>query len=118
MSVLVVDDNEAVRSTSADVLRSAGFAADEAESAASALDMLEAQPFDIALIEVNACQPGEVERLNRLEPRPAIIFVSSQGLAEQSFEVQMSSNYRFLRKPVRPVVLIHAVTESLGIKAS
>ena len=79
-SILVVDDDAWVRDVVVTLLRDAEFRVEEARSAPEALDLIDRDEFDVAIVDV--CLPGgcngvELVRWARLQkPRLRCLFIS------------------------------------------
>jgi PAS domain S-box-containing protein len=118
-SVLVVEDNEFVRETVVEQLRSLGYRVSEAETGDAALALLEAQPGTFDLVLTDLIMPGDVDgvALARLagERWPSVRILLTSGFADASLDetVGEGNGVSVLRKPYRKVELAHAVREAL-----
>ncbi len=116
-SVLVVDDDEGVRSVIARALDSAGYRVTEASDGDSALDLLRTGgPFDLVVTDL--IMPGmrgeELgARIREQHLAPRVIYVS--GLHDR---VQLDDtgdrHVQVLKKPMTPDQLLRAVEDALG----
>jgi CheY-like chemotaxis protein len=112
--VLVVDDNEAVRETLADILESAGFCPIQAVDAAHAL-MIMRERNDIDALVTDLSMPGAdgitlIRAARGLYPGlPAILLT---GYAEEASSVSTiaGGNFHVLRKPVGGDHLIEQIS--------
>lgn len=111
--VLIVDDNEAVRRSAADVLRSAGYPTREAADVGSALALLGEDRYDLVVVETKTCDDGAVDRFSGMADPPAIIVMSSEVPAEPGEATSGGPVRQFLRKPVLPRILIDAVAQAI-----
>jgi DNA-binding NtrC family response regulator len=108
--ILIVDDNEFVRETLADLLEIAGFCPVQAGDAADALIILQKEPVIDALV-TDLTMPGAdgitlIRQAREIKLNlPAILLT---GYAEQVTSVAMiaGSNFHVLRKPVESERLI------------
>ena len=115
-TILVVEDESAVRKLMCSTLRRAGYTVVEASSGAEALGLCESYPAPIQLAVSDVMMPGMsgLELANRLEsihPETKILYVS--GYASK---VQPSGGVRpgpFLAKPFSPRKLASKVREAL-----
>lgn len=79
---LVVDDNQYVRETLAEMLREIGFAADEAGNGYEALDRFQAQHVDLVVIDILMPEKEGLETiadLRKLRNDACIIAISGGG---------------------------------------
>jgi putative nucleotidyltransferase with HDIG domain len=101
-SVLVVDDDHALRGVVRSWVLSCGFEAREATSAEDALELLAAEPADIALCDVN--MPGEngvwlASQIRERFPRTAVIMATSAREVETAVASLRSEAVDYLLKP-------------------
>jgi CheY-like chemotaxis protein len=112
--VLLVDDNDAVRETLADLLESEGFQTVQAIDAAQAMVLMRSQPeFDVLVTDLS--MPGadgitlihQARQLQRF--LPAILLT---GYAEQvtSVAVVAGGSFHVLRKPVEGERLVEQIS--------
>ncbi len=105
--VLLVDDDEGVRSTSAELLRELGYAVVEASTGRRALEILSAHP-DIRLMVADYAMPGMngAELLTAArEMRPGLKTIIVTGYAQGSDLDRLLPNAAVLRKPFNLVEL-------------
>ncbi|MCB0323094.1 MAG: response regulator [Bdellovibrionales bacterium] len=117
-TVLVVDDEEAVRSVVAQTLKTAGFAVLCAEDGATALQLylehaatLDAVILDMSMPDMDG---GEVFRRMQQLPGAAKVLLTS-GYSEQEFEGSFAGERfgGFLQKPYLPQTLLSKLGEIL-----
>ena len=114
--VLIVDDDSALRSWAQRTLSTQGYASEVAASTHEARDVLDREPFDVALLDVN--MPGEsgIELLARVRveyPTMAVLMVTGEddlGIATTAIEL---GAYGYLVKPVRAGELLINVANAL-----
>lgn len=114
MRVLVVDDDDGVRSFAGRVLRMGGYEVREAEDGASALDMTaKSDPFDLAVIDL--MMPGMsgdelARRLRERDPNLKVLYFT--GYADRLFaeKQHLWEGEAFLDKPVTVKGLQEAVS--------
>ena len=104
--ILLVDDDETVRETSADMLQELGYTVMQAASGPQALDMLDANPgFDIMVTDIRMPGMSGLELSDVAADRHAelkIILISGYFLPQVI-------NRRFLQKPFRTHDLDEAI---------
>jgi two-component system cell cycle sensor histidine kinase/response regulator CckA len=116
-TVLVVEDQLAVRRVTVAILRSAGYAVLEAESAAEALRVSAADPVDMVLTDVVMPEVSGVELVTSMRAsglRPAVLFMS--GYSGRAFGAEGADDHDgdpLLRKPFTNVELLEAVRSAL-----
>jgi two-component system cell cycle sensor histidine kinase/response regulator CckA len=115
--VLVVDDEEAVRRTAAQMVEQFGFEVVEAGSGAAALELVDAgRPITLVLLD--AMMPGMdgAETLTRLrQRRPGLRVVVFSGYSSQDMKPRFASQhpFGFLQKPFSPESLRDALRAAL-----
>jgi len=125
--VLVVDDQAHARAAVLVVLRGHGFQVTGLEDGASGLRALEAQPFDLVIVDIY--MPGMdgvqfIKAVRRVLPDLPIIAVSgvmmrgSQRTALDFFpDLPALNRVTCLQKPFRAPELVNAVNEALAVAA-
>ena len=68
-SVLVVDDDRAILHTFSRILRKAGFSTETADSGKEALEKIQTQTYDIALIDMILGDSNGLDLLSKIEKR-------------------------------------------------
>jgi two-component system, cell cycle sensor histidine kinase and response regulator CckA len=119
-TILVVEDEEVVRTLILRILRSAGYKILEAKNGSEALRVWELHKESIALIVSDVVMPGMsgrdlVEHLNELRPMVRVLFMSgytddavvSHGIIENTAP--------FLQKPFGSIQLLEKVREVLDM---
>jgi CheY-like chemotaxis protein len=114
--ILVVDDDEDVRSSMAAVLRSVGYTVFEAVDGQSALDVLVGCEVEMILLDLHMAPRDGVWFLEQAADTPAVVVVSAFALYdEKAVRARFSDRVSlFLRKPVAPPMLLAAVRDALG----
>jgi two-component system response regulator AtoC len=110
-SILVVDDDPAMRHLVSVILTDNGWEARAVSSAADALRELEARDFDLVLTDVR--MPGMdglelLREVQRLRPDLTVIVMSAYGAQDQALAAMKAGAYDYLSKPFRrdEVVLV------------
>jgi two-component system cell cycle sensor histidine kinase/response regulator CckA len=117
-TVLLVEDEDAVRSFAARALGQRGYQVLEAATGSEALDVFESHQGDVDLVVSDVVMPEMdgptlMEKLRRDRPDLKIIFIS--GYAEDSFRKHLAENedFMFLQKPFDLKELAAAVKAAL-----
>ena len=117
-TVLLVEDEDAVRSFAARALGQRGYQVLEASTGTEALDVFESHQGDVDLVLSDVVMPEMdgptlMEKLRRDRPDLKIIFIS--GYAEDSFRKHLADNedFMFLQKPFDLKELAAAVKAAL-----
>jgi two-component system cell cycle sensor histidine kinase/response regulator CckA len=118
-TVLLVEDEDAVRAFAARALVSRGFTVLEANSGVDALRVLDEQGADVQLVVSDVVMPemdgpSLLKELRRRKPDAKVIFVS--GYAEEAFRKNLGEEEKFvfLPKPFTLKQLVEAVKETLA----
>jgi two-component system cell cycle sensor histidine kinase/response regulator CckA len=118
-SILLVEDEEAVRAFAARALGSRGYKVYEAQSGIEALDVMEEAGGKIDLVVSDVVMPeldgpSLLKELRKKRPDLKIIFIS--GYAEDAFKKNLpeGEDFQFLPKPFSLKQLAIAVKETLG----
>ncbi len=80
VDVLVVDDDEAVRSTSAGILRTSGYTVAAASDGDVALRLLEQQSVGVVLLDMRMPRCDGLSVLEALNPPQLVVLVSAHSL--------------------------------------
>jgi len=119
-TVLVVEDEAAVRGLMRSILESAGYRVLEAGSGAEALVTARSSAIDVLVTDV--VMPGMSGRALAVEllatrPRLAVLFVSGYAGAVLERQGPLPPRTAFLEKPFTPTTLKQAVHQALGLQA-
>ncbi|MEO1533580.1 MAG: response regulator, partial [Pseudomonadota bacterium] len=117
-SVLLVEDEAAVRSFAARALRLRGYDVEATEEAEEALQLLEDEARHFDLIVSDVMMPGMdgpafIAEARKMRPDLSVLFVS--GYAEEAFRKDIENpDYAFLPKPFSLAELTAKVKEVLA----
>jgi DNA-binding NtrC family response regulator len=101
---LVVDDQQSIRKLCMTIGRSLGFHCSEAESAESALALLESEAPDIILCDLKMAQMSGLEflqEIRKLLPRTEIAMMTGYGSIESAVQAMKLGAYDYITKPFR-----------------
>lgn len=110
--VLVVDDDDDVRSSMAEIIRTAGYSVREAENGAVALDVLSGTTVGMVLLDVQMPKIDGLRFLELAGDLPPVIIVSAR-YRDAVTTPEGSEVFMFLHKPVPPPELLGAVKLAL-----
>jgi len=115
-SILIVDDEQVVRDSLSKWFREDGYKVSSAASAAEALQQLQAQRWDIILLDIK--MPGmdgmELQlRIKEIDPTPTIIFITAHATVDTAVKALKEGAFDYVTKPVDPDYLSHLVTNAL-----
>lgn len=111
--VLVVDDEEGVRTTVAAILRHAGYTVLEAPDGRAALNLLDSGRPEVMVLDVQMPRVDGIEVLEELASPPTTILMSARSLDPDVHGRVGLKIFGLLRKPFRPERLVAAVADAL-----
>ncbi len=119
-TVLVVDDEGDIRELLAELLADAGFKVIAAESAETALDMIDRESLSPAAIVTDQSMPGIsglefAERIRKNFPRLPIILCTGYSHALTGSDPRSNAIDRILLKPVEPWKILDALSTLLDV---
>lgn len=114
VDVLVVDDDEAMRTTSAAILRQWGYTVAVASDGDVALRVLEEQPVGMVLLDIRMPRRDGLSVLEALTTPQLVVLVSALSLDEATRARVDSKIVTYLEKPVPPERLLETVATTLG----
>ena len=110
LDVLVVEDDDDVRSSCADVLRLAGYWVEEAEDGYAALEHLQLGKVGVMLLDIYMPRLGGLELLDLLTAPPPVALLTSHEYNDEVL-ARRSKVTVFMQKPVLPEQLLNAVAQ-------
>lgn len=121
-TILVVDDEAAVRSLARDILLDSGYRVLEAENGEEALRVVEEQPDPIHVVLTDIVMPGIdgkelAERLAAARPYIRMIFMSGRAAEVMSDAGGLISADTFLAKPFTSERLLNKVRTRLQYRS-
>src|SRR6267143_917154 len=114
--VLIVDDQRNMRTTTALVLRQAGYDVAEAESGEAALSRLLAEPFDVVLTDLKMAPLDGIEVLRgalEISPSTQVIVMTGYGTVESAVAAMQQGAHDYLSKPFKEEELLVRVQRAL-----
>ena len=114
MDVLVVDDEEAVRSSICEILGTAGITTGEASDGEMAIEKLSLLRVGAMVVDVRMPRLDGLAMLQRLSNPPPTVLVSAYAISDDVRERLAGKVLTYLQKPFRPDDLLTAVASALG----
>lgn len=114
LDVLVVDDEDSVRSSICEILGTAGLTTGEASDGEVALEKLRSGLFSAMVVDVRMPRLDGLALLQRLSSPPPTILVSAYAIGPDVRELLAGKVLAYLQKPFRPEELLKAVASALG----
>ena len=118
--VLVADDDEAIRLSVAEILRSRGYSVSEAQDGQEALDKVGREGVEVILLDVKMPLLDGISVVDRINPRPpppGVLLVTAYDIDEETHARLGTRVCKILRKPVPPVTLLQAVQQAVRVAA-
>jgi two-component system nitrogen regulation response regulator NtrX len=115
-TILIVDDEESVRKSLADVMRDEGYNVMTAASGKEGLDLLNDTQPSLALLDIAMPEMDGIETLRRfkeLRPDMQVIMVTGHGTIDTAVKTTKMGAYDFLIKPPELAHLILVVKHGL-----
>ena len=115
-SILVVDDELSVRDSLSSWFRKDGFRVKAAANAVEALQAIEEQRYDVAIVDIK--MPGMdgielLEHVQRLAPETVVIMLTAFASVESAVRSLKLGAFDYVTKPVDPDELSHLVRRAL-----
>src|SRR2546421_4812972 len=114
--VLIVDDQRNMRTTTALVLRQAGYDVAEAESGETALSRLLSEPFDVVLTDLKMAPLDGIAVLRgalEISPSTQVIVMTGYGTVESAVAAMQQGAHDYLSKPFKEEELLVRVQRAL-----
>ena len=113
--VLVVDDDDSVRTSVAQILRAAGYQVREAGDGAAAVARMTEDQVGVVVLDMRMPRGGGLEVLRSAgSGSPPVVLVSGYPLAGDAGLRQDPHVFTVLQKPFKPRALLDAVAGALG----
>ncbi len=112
MSILIVDDEESVRDSLYSWFVDDGYLVESAESAKSALSILEGKDFDIVLADIKMPGMDGMElhkRIKAMSKEPIFIFMTAFASVDTAIQALKNGAFDYVTKPFDPDDLSHLI---------
>ena len=120
LRVLVADDQPANRTVLCRILERAGHRTREAEHGEQALDMLEAEDFDLAIVDMHMPRFSGLDVIRQLRymqaggPSTPVIVLSADATAQAARNAEEAGAPAFLTKPVVVARLLETIADLIS----
>ncbi len=118
--ILIVDDEKAIRDGLSRILQSEGYLTELSYNGYSAMEMLQAQDFEIVITDLK--MPGMdgmevLKAISILQPDVPVLFITGYSTVENAVEVMKIGAFDYLPKPFTPDQLLEKVRKALEHRA-
>jgi DNA-binding NtrC family response regulator len=117
--ILVIDDEDIVRTSCSRTLRPEGFEVSLAKNGAEGLKLASEDTFDLVLTDLKMPDMDGIEVLRSIKekwPKTEVIIVTGYQTVDTAVKAIKLGAYDYIEKPFTPDALISAVTEALSGK--
>ena len=119
-SILIVDDEKVVRDSLTRWFLEDGYQVGAAENATDALRQLQAQRWEIILLDIK--MPGmdgmELQgRIREIDPHATIIFITAHASVDTAVQALKLGAFDYVTKPVDPDYLSHLISNAVKQRA-
>ncbi len=115
-AILVIDDEEGVRETAAQILEQSGFDVLTASGGRMGVELFEDHQESIGVVLLDLTMPGmeaeKVFREIRLRSNAVPVILMS-GYSKEMLEDRFTGSELFIQKPFRPLELVHKIREAV-----
>lgn len=119
MRVLVVDDEKSIRVTLKKFLENEGYEADSAETAMQAIELIEANSYDVLLSDIIMPRISGVEFLDdvkKIIPDVPVIMMTGEPTVETAVTALQRGAFDYLKKPIQKDELLKSVKQAAQIR--
>lgn len=116
-SILIIDDDKYIQQVFTRILRKRGYHTDSAETGQEALEKLQDQRYDIALIDLKLPDTNGTDLISRIHAtHPSMIKIAITGFPslEDATKVIDRGASAYLVKPVKSEELLRIIAEKLS----
>jgi two-component system response regulator HydG len=115
-NILIIDDEETMRDSCRQTLFRDGHRVEAAEDGSKGLALLEAESFDLVILDLKMPGLGGMEVLKRIkedDPESVVIVITGYATIESAVQAMKSGAYDFIPKPFTPDSLRAIVKRAL-----
>lgn len=102
-NILIIDDEEPIRSTLKEILEYEDHKVEEAEDGPSGIKLVKSKPFDVIFCDIKMPKMDGIEVLETLQKdgcEGLVIMISGHGTVETAVEALKKGAYDFIEKPL------------------
>jgi len=120
-SILVVDDEQGIRTSLEEILREEGWEAASVATGEDCLQAMDERPYDLVVLDVWLPGLDGLEVLRRLKERelaPVVLMISGHGTIETAVKATKLGAFDFIEKPLsmeKTVLLVRHALEHLRL---
>jgi DNA-binding response OmpR family regulator len=121
LSILVIDDEEEIRSTLSEILSDEGYMVETAKNGKDAVKTSKKTPFDLALVDIKLPDMEGTDLLNKLrdaQPKMATIILTGKPSLENAIESVNNGADAYVLKPFDVPTLLETIKKTLAEKRS
>jgi len=117
--VLLVDDEEEFIETLAERMRNRGMDVATSSSGGDALDLIDREPYDVVVLDLQ--MPGmdgleALARIKRRQPEIQVVLLTGHATVEKSVEAMKRGALEFLEKPIDLAALSEVIHKAKDAK--
>jgi DNA-binding NtrC family response regulator len=119
--ILIVDDDPIVRDSLGQWFDSEGYRVDTISSGREALERIDRERWDLALLDIRMPGMDGIElqgRLREIDPDMPLIIMTGYASVETAVQALKNGAYDYITKPFDPDELVHLVTKALEHRAA
>lgn len=113
VDILVVEDDEDIRTSYAEILRGAGYIVAEAEDGFVALERLRSTPVRAMVLDVAMPVFDGLKLLDKLDNPPPVVLVTARQYDSEVISRRSKISF-YLQKPVSPGVLLEVLEQAIS----
>jgi PleD family two-component response regulator len=117
--ILVVDDEESIRTVIVQVLEGEGYRVAAAASGEEAYDLFDENPFDLVITDIKMPKMSGIDLLVKVKdrnPDTEVVIITSNASLESAVSALKHGAYDYLMKPFEDIDLIAAVAKRASQK--
>ena len=112
MSIIVIDDEETIRTTVSEILTDEGYVVETAKNGKEAIKQSKKTPFDLALVDIKLPDIEGTELLKKLremQPKMAQIIMTGQPSVENAIKSVNNKADGYILKPFDVPTLLETI---------
>jgi DNA-binding NtrC family response regulator len=119
-TVLIVDDDAAMRQMLESLFREQGYAVDEADSVSSALERVRETEYDVILSDIK--MPGRsgielIGELRAIRPDTPVVLMTAFGSIDSAVESMRAGAFDYITKPFEPEAVLLTLERAIEHRA-